>query len=179
MLKGGNIVYKSASYRGRTNRSEGLQFEQLIEKACTMYRQQGLALIEKTPEPIRILGRVNEQGQFKACFIKQAQPDFKGTLLGGRAIVFDAKSTTQDKLQISVLTDEQRNLLIKHRELGAWSGVLICYRGTVNKYAMIPINAFLDAKKIYGHAYISRDEAEPYTVKMKGLFIDFLEYLIP
>lgn len=171
-------MYSKASVQGRYNRAEGQLFEQLIEKSCELYKQQRIAFIEKTPEPIRILGKPNEYGQFKACFSKQAQPDFKGTLLGGRAIVFDAKCTSQDKLQVSALSDEQRRCLTLHRELGAWAGVLICYRGTSNLYALIPITTFLDAKRLYGHAYISREEAETFKVTSRGLFIDFLEKLI-
>lgn len=171
------------SVQGRINRAEGLQFEQLIEKACTMYRQQGLALIEKTPEPIRILGRVNEQGQFKACFCKQAQPDFKGTLLGGRAICFDAKCTCTDKIALTALTDEELRCLTLHRELGAWAGVLMCFiQGNTRTYAMIPINIFMSAKAINGHKHWTVDEVSRWKVKAsmtgKGYIIDFLVKII-
>ena len=79
--------------RGRQSRYEGESFEKLLDISCEMYRMHGAARIEKTPEPMRPLSRPNSKGQFTACYVKAAQPDYKGTLAGGQAIVFEAKHT--------------------------------------------------------------------------------------
>lgn len=87
-----------ASYQGKRNRALGLQFEKIITEACEHYRSMGLAYIEKTPEPMRVIGVLDrKRGIFKAVFEKAAQPDFKGTMAGGRAVVFEAKHTETDR----------------------------------------------------------------------------------
>lgn len=164
-----------ASYRGRLNRKEGAEFEKLIERSCEYYREKGIALIEKTPEPIRILTKVDNHGTFKACFIKQAQPDFKGTLKGGKAIVFDAKCTSTDKINVSVLSTEQEKDLLMHNRLGAWAGVILCY--SFKTFVMMPILTFTAAREHNGHKWWTADEAERkgYSVRFTGSMIDFLE----
>lgn len=62
----------------------GSYFEAMISGSCDYYLDRGLAKIEKTPEPMKPLGPKNYKGQFLACYTKQAQPDYKGTLKGGR-----------------------------------------------------------------------------------------------
>lgn len=85
----------------RINRAVGALFETWIQAACDYYWAQGYACIEKTPEPLRPLQPYGDRsrGQFIACFVKQAQPDFKGTLCDGTCILFDAKHTEKDRIQ--------------------------------------------------------------------------------
>jgi recombination protein U len=165
----------NASRQGRLNRAEGAEFEKLIERSCEYYREKGIALIEKTPEPIRILTKVDNHGTFKACFIKQAQPDFKGTLKGGKAIAFDAKCTMTDKIPISALSDEQVKCLTMHENLGAISGVLMSYG--FKTCVFMTICKFLNAKEIVGHKHWTAYEAIRYgqPVRFTGTIIDFLE----
>ena len=40
------------SYQGAVSRAQGAQFEQAIAGACDLYREKGMADIEKTPEPM-------------------------------------------------------------------------------------------------------------------------------
>lgn len=165
----------NASRRGQLNRAEGAEFEKLIERSCEYYREKGIALIEKTPEPIRILTKVDNHGTFKACFTKQAQPDFKGTLKGGKAIVFDAKCTMTDKIPISALSDEQVKCLTMHENLGAISGVLMTFG--FKAYAFMTVYRFLSAKEIVGHKHWTAYEAiiHGQPVRFTGTTIDFLE----
>lgn len=132
-------------------------------------------MIEKTPEPIRILTKVDANGTFKACFTKQAQPDFKGTLKGGKAIVFDAKFTMTDKISISALSEEQVKCLTMHENLGAISGVLVSYG--FKTCVFMTIYKFLNAKEIVGHKHWTAYEAIKYgqSVRFTGTMIDFLE----
>ena len=96
----------NAALRGKQNRAAGALFEQMIDAACRYYRQAGIAEIEKTPEAMKPLGHQNGKGQFLACYVKKAQPDFKGTLKGGCSIVFEAKITSADKIQQSVVLEQ-------------------------------------------------------------------------
>ena len=62
---------------GLHNKEAGEQFEKLIIAACDFYRDNGIAEIDKTPEPMKALYPI-DNGKFVACFTKRAQPDFKG-----------------------------------------------------------------------------------------------------
>ena len=77
------------SYLGAVSRAQGAQFEKSIADACDLYREKGMADIEKTPEPMHPIKRL-AGGRFVAIFEKQAQPDYKGTLAGGQAVMFEA-----------------------------------------------------------------------------------------
>ena len=110
---------------GRRSKIAGNYWEEVIEASCRYYSQKGIAEIEKTPEPMRPLSSRNKKGQFLACFTKQAQPDYKGTLAGGRAIVFEAKHTGGDRLLRTVISVEQEKCLNRHLELGAACYVLV------------------------------------------------------
>lgn len=84
-------------YRGAVARAQGKRFESYIDASLKYYQQQGLAIVEKTPEPMRPTKDLGN-GKFIAFFEKAAQPDYKGTLKGGRAVVFEAKFTASDHI---------------------------------------------------------------------------------
>lgn len=102
------------SQRGLQSKRAGEHFENMIAASLGWYKDKGVAFIEKTPEPMRPLRPPNRQGQFLACYIKAGQPDFKGTLTGGRAVVFEAKHTDSDRIDYNRLTQEQLNSLAEH-----------------------------------------------------------------
>ena len=174
-MNGYNRKSAQASMRGKMNRKEGNDFEKMITDACAYYRDRGIADIEKTPEPFKVIGRTNSGGKFIGYFERKAQPDFKGTLKGGKSIVFDAKATTTEKIAVSVLSDEQRKHLLLQQKLGAISGVMIAY--SFKHYFFIPIDKFLNAKEINGHAYWTPLEAELVGtyIRHTGTIFDFLE----
>ena len=91
-----------AQIRGKQARVAGGYFENIISASCDYYLSRGLAKIEKTPEPMKPLGAKNRKGQFLACYTKQAQPDYGGTLKGGRSIYFEAKHTDDERRTIGV-----------------------------------------------------------------------------
>ncbi|MCQ4823175.1 recombinase, partial [Eubacterium callanderi] len=63
--------------QGYTSKKKGQAFEAIIAAACRAYRVERIVYIDKTPEPMRVIGR-GQKGQFMAIFEKKAQPDFKG-----------------------------------------------------------------------------------------------------
>lgn len=109
-------------YQNKVNNAQGHFFEQAIKAACALYASRGRATADKTPEPFRVLEK-SRDGIFKGRFTARAQPDFQGTLAGGRSIVFEAKYTTTDRLKWDVLTQEQRDALEHHHQHGAISAV--------------------------------------------------------
>jgi len=161
-----------AALTGKRSRAAGEYWENMIEAACRNYRLDGLAEITKTPEPMKPLSRPNARGQFTACYTKQAQPDYKGTLKGGRAVVFEAKHTDADRMQRSVISEEQEKQLNRHQKLGAECFVLVSFG--LQQFFRIPWEVFRDMKDHYGRKYIKPEDLEEYTIKYVGGYLRFL-----
>lgn len=169
------------SQRGRQSRIMGDHFEGIIAASLRWYEDKGVACVEKTPEPMKPLRAPNRQGQFLACYVKAGQPDFKGTLTGGRSVVFEAKHTDSDRIEYSRLTDEQIEKLRTHHKLGAAAFVLVSFG--LQDFYRIPWEIWRDMKVIYGHKHIKQTELEPYRVQyiagvlklLEGIELDYNE----
>lgn len=163
--------------RGRTNHELGKNFELQIESICKIYEKNKLAKIEKTPEPMRVLKHI-DNGHFEAIFTKVAQPDFKGIINGGRAVVFDAKFTESNKIHYQVLSDFQRETLLTYAELGALAFVLVGFsNGAIYR---VDINTWNNMKAIFGRKSIMQEELDKMNLKAetkKGGIIDFLSIM--
>ena len=137
----------------------------------------GLAIIEKTPEPMKILKHI-ENGRFEAVFLTSAQPDFKGTIKGGKTVVFDAKFTESTKISYQALSEHQRQVLTQYDELGAMAFVLVGFAD--GKMYSVDIKTWNDMQKIFGHKHIKQIELEENQFgvkKMKNGMIDFLRII--
>lgn len=161
------------SQKGLQSKRAGEYFEGLIAASLNWYKDKGVAFVEKTPEPMRPLRPPNRQGQFLACYIKAGQPDFKGTLTGGRAVVFEAKHTDSDRIEQSRLTDEQVASLTKHHSLGAAAFVMVSFG--LQDFYRVPWEVWRDMKGIYGRKHMKQDELEPYRVQYIAGVIKLLE----
>lgn len=117
-------------------RNNGARFENLIETSCAYYQKQGIAHIQKTPEPMRPIRAVNRtKGQYLAVHTKKAQPDFAGTLKGGKSVMFEAKHTDSTNIRFDRINDAQEHDLTINTKLGAKCFVLISF-GFKNFYAV-------------------------------------------
>ena len=132
-------------YKNRLNNAQGQHFEREILAGCRMYESHGIATIDKTPEPFRVTSKNHRTGEFTGRFSTHAQPDFQGTLYGGRSIMFEAKRTSKDRITRNVLTDTQMDVLEKHSRLGALCGVCICIQ---DDFFFIPWNVWRDMKEM-------------------------------
>ncbi|MCO1599774.1 Holliday junction resolvase RecU [Desulfosporosinus nitroreducens] len=163
--------------QGKRSKIVGEYFENLITSACDFYYDRDIAHIEKTPEPMKVLKPMPRQpGKFIACFEKAAQPDYKGTINGGRAIVFEAKHTDGDRIERSRLTQEQLDGLEKHHKLGAFTFVLVSFK--FQSYFRIPWDIWRDMKRIYGRRYIKPEELEKYRVSATSQMILLLSGIV-
>lgn len=160
-------------YQNAVNNAQGQAFEGYIKAACELYRQRERADVEKTPEPFRVTHKQGN-GVFTGRFTALAQPDFEGTLAGGRSIVFEAKYTTTDRLKRGVLTDTQMSTLARRDNMGALAGVC---GGIMDKFYFIPWNVWRDMKQHYGRQYVTAADIEPYRVKFTGavMFLDYVK----
>lgn len=129
------------------NNAKGRFFESSIELACKRYKEDGIANIEKTPEPFRVLEKNHKNGTFRGRFIANAQPDFKGTLVGGTSIVFEAKYTSTNTIRAAVITEAQAKSLEEHYKLGAIAGVCV---GIQEQYFFVPWEVWRNLKEHTG-----------------------------
>jgi recombination protein U len=166
-----NLVYRETSgtkdaikqYQGMVNKAVGRNFENLIDIALAHYAQRGDAIIEKTPEPMRPIKALGG-GKFIAHYEKQAQPDYKGALKNGRAVVFEAKHTTGDRITHSRITSDQAVALDKYDEIGAECFVVIGFN--MSDFFRVPWPVFRDMKSIWGRKYIKPSDIKEYALGM-------------
>lgn len=158
------------------NQARGQMFEALIATSCLRYDEEGRGQIEKTPEPMRVLRRTSDRSRFICAFEKRAQPDYKGTLAGGRAVVFEAKVTEAGRISQSAVTEDQAARLQRFHEYGALAFVLVSF--SFESFCRVPWPVWRDMRAIYGRGYMTCSEAEaagkvPFTGS-RILFLDSL-----
>lgn len=161
---------------GARSRASGEAFERWISAACEYYWKKGYACIEKTPEPMKPIRPYGNRsaGQFIACYTKNAQPDFKGSLCDGSCIIFDVKHTEKGKIQQSVITETQWEILDKYETMGARCYVVVSIN--LKKFYRVPWGIWKQMGELFGHKYMSVDaELEPYQVPDKNCTVLFLE----
>lgn len=151
---------------GRKNREEGKEFERRIDEAFAYCRSRGSALVDKTPEPTKVIKRL-EGGKFIAVIDKKAQPDYKGTIKGGRSVMFEAKFTTSDRITADRVTESQAEYLTKAEALGARCYILAGFSsGGVYR---IPWKEWSNMQAYFGRKYVKETDLEDYRV-MAGNF---------
>ena len=159
-------------WQNGVNNAQGHFFEGYIKAACEIYKINERAEVDKTPEPFRV-SKKHPDGTFTGRFTAHAQPDFQGTLEGGRSICFEAKYTTTDRMKRNVLTDTQMKALEHHRKLGAVAAVCI---GIQDTFYFIPWEVWRDMKQHYGRQYVTAADITAYRVRFTGavLFLDYI-----
>lgn len=169
------------SYIGARSRAEGAGFEVIISSACDYYRAIGRADIEKTPEPMKPLGGADRAGRFLACYTKQAQPDYKGILKGGRAINFEAKHTDSDRTTADRVSDAQALRLSRTESLGGVAFVLCSFYG--RDFYRVPWPVWRDMKRLFGRKYITPADLAEYRIRVAApgvlLFLEGVETNAP
>ena len=161
-----------AALRGARNKASGEFWEKMIGMTCKWYTDHGIAEIEKTPEPMRPISSPDRAGRFMAVFTRAAQPDYKGTLAGGKAVVFEAKFTSADRMERSVISEEQEKRLNRHEALGAECFVLITFG--FQQFFKVPWNVFRDMKEKFGRKYIKPEDLPEYEITISGGILKFL-----
>lgn len=96
----------------------------MIDASCEAYRRAGMAIIEKTPEPMAPIKPL-PGGRFIAIFRERAQCDYKGVIRGGWSIAFEAKRTDKDRIYQKAVTERQAQCLGDMYRLGANCFVLV------------------------------------------------------
>ena len=147
--------------RGMKNRAEGKAFEERLDATFAYYADKGYALIDKTPEPFKIIKRL-EQTRFIGCFIKRAQPDYKGTVKGGRTVIFEAKYTSTDRITQDRVSDAQWSYMDRATALQARCYVIAGFR--TNTVYRIPWSVWTSMKETFGRKYVTEADLKQYRV---------------
>lgn len=156
----------------KRSKESGAYFEKIITSACETYSRYGIARIEKQQEPVKMIRPADRSGRFVACYTQRAGVDYKGTLKGGRSVVFEAKHTDTGKILKTRLQPWQHDYLAEHERLGATAFILLSFQ--MENYYRIPLDAWDRMKEIFGRQYLKEEDLGEYRIKPKGLFVDFL-----
>lgn len=145
----------------------GADFENIVKRGCIFYKEKGIANIEKTPEPFRCM-KIKDKGRFEGYFTAKAQPDFQGTLQGGRSIVFECKYTNKESMPYTTLTENQLRELEIHHRLGAVTAVCVCFAKKLQeRYFFVPFEFWLDMKKNVGKKSVKAEDLKDFEVKYR------------
>lgn len=147
--------------QGVINKARGKHFEERLDEAFAHYRDRGYAIIEKTPEPMRPTKNLGN-GKFIAYFEKQAQPDYKGVIKGGRAVMFEAKFTGTDRLEQSRVLQGQAEYLDRHQRLGVRCFVVVGFAS--GEIYRLSWDTWQGMKERFGRKYITEADVQEYRV---------------
>lgn len=158
-------------YRNLQSNGFGKNFERMISLACKYYKDEGRADVSKVDEPFRVI-RLKKAGRFEGQFTANANPDFEGTLYGGRSICFEAKYTSTDRIKQSVVSPKQAEVLEYKNKLGGLAGVCV---GIKERFFFVPWDVWSSMKNIFGRKYVKAEELEDYELVFRqGVrFLDF------
>ena len=157
---------KLLAYRtmGARSRNAGASFEHIIDAACQWYRDRNIADIEKTPEPMRPIKSIGN-GRFIAVYTGEAQADYKGYTSGGRAVYFEAKATSSDRIKKDRVTKNQTERLERAYRMGAEVFVLCSFDN--REFFRVPWVVWRDMKKIFGHVYFTQEQAREEELEIR------------
>lgn len=173
----GNIYQtKNTAYkiRGKKARNNGKKFETMIDTTCLAYQKKGLAFIQKTPEPMRVV-KNKGKGQFLCVFEKKAQPDYTGVLKNGTSILMEAKHTDGTNLPFDRINSVQWQALKQHQLYGGETYVLISF-GCVSYY-LVPFEPLYKLKTQGTKKSVNEKDIETYKIPYKNGLVDFLNAL--
>ena len=160
---------------GRQSKATGKLFEELITKSCTWYEDNGIAKIEKQSEPMRVI-RPLSAGKFLCCFESRAGADYKGTLFGGKAVVFEAKHTDTHVIKRDRVKEWQLDYMVDHKNLGAEVFVLLSYG--MQGFYRVPILDWVFMQSRFGKVARREEDIAQYKLEFNGYQIKFLEGLL-
>ena len=152
--------------RGSLSKRTGALFETHLDGVFSQMRARGIASITKTPEPLKVIGRTAKQGTFAAIFASKAQPDYTGTLCGGRSVMIEAKFTDSDRITQDRVGEVQAKYLDEHAGLGAACGIVVCIGFMV--YGFVPWSDWKNLKETCCHKYVNADDLRKHGWELDG-----------
>ena len=160
-------------------RGNGL--ERIIDMTNNQYRNSGIADVRKVPTPVQITE--NKGKEIVGRLEKATWVDYSG-VYQGKAIIFDAKETSQGRFPISKLADHQYSLLESWHKNGAIA-FLIVHFTVEDKYYYLPFEVLERAweraktseKRAKGTKSITLAEFKEHAIEIKSEKGFVLHYL--
>lgn len=115
------------------------------------------------PGELRALVMVSNCLEREFIHTKKAEPDFKGVMLGGRAVMFEAKSTGTGRLNKDRVLPEQVKKLDSYTALGAHCFIVATFDGL--RVYRIPWTVWRSMKQRYGRNYVTEADIKEYAVR--------------
>lgn len=166
------MIQKNRSYANR-----GAFLERIIDMANNKYRNAGVADIRKIPTPVQITstkGQMVTGRKEKATWV-----DYSG-VYNGRAIIFDAKQTSETSFPLKNISLHQYELLKSWSEKGARAFLLV-YFSKDDKYFILPFESLKwawERAEMGGRKSIAYKEFETMAQEVKskdGYTLHYLE----
>lgn len=170
----------------------GAAFQNLVDQINEGYERAGIACITRKAVPGKFVqgypahtaGAKVTKEQLHALLTptrsfvpeSKAEPDYGGTIAGGRAIFFDTKSTKRDRIDFDNLHSHQIEFLQRMATMDAIAGFL-CQFSTYNEIYFLPIkDVLINTTRSIPYTQIkSKFQSAP---KGKGLiFYDYLHVI--
>lgn len=102
-------------------------------------------------------------GMSLLLYEKQAQPDYKGTIKGGRTVMFEAKFTAADRMEQSRVLQSQQDYMDRHQALGARCFVIAGFSSGM--VYCVPWDIWKTMKDHFGRKYVTEADLEKYQVQ--------------
>lgn len=169
---------------GRTSKQKGNDWESTIEQQNDLLYARGRAYVHKSEEAIKVLSNRGD-GKLICVPDKKSQPDYKGTLSGGRTVVFEAKSTSHDtRFDFSRVKDHQRMYLRRHRSFGAAAFVFVAHQPSPMSWDwyVLPIDedgVIADVTDRKSFPFPDETRECPFYVRANELWLDTLQRVDP
>lgn len=113
---------------GRRAQRSGAAWQRVLEHWHRAYRRDRRAVVVPTNQPVRLIRELGK-GKFEGVWSGKGPVDYVGTLAGGRALAFDAKSTEGERWALSDLAEHQAKQLEATHIAGGAAFVVLLMQG--------------------------------------------------
>ncbi len=159
----------------------GSTLEDLINRTNTMYRENGLALIQKVPTPITPIKIDKESRHITlAYFDQKSTVDYIGAVQG-YPICFDAKECSKDKFPLANVHEHQRAFMKEFEKQGGISFLVIYFSHRDEFYYLRQkdLEFFFERYEAGGVRHFAYEELSPdyFLTSRKGMLVPYLDGL--
>lgn len=159
----------------------GDELEEKINRTNELYKEKGLAVVQKVPTPIKPIRIDSEKRTITLAYFEQKSTvDYIG-VVQGVAICFDAKETTKNFLPMSNIHSHQIAFMEAFKGQGGIA-FLVVYFKKYDEYYFLPIE---NLKPLYDEAQKGGRKSIPYSQFDKkyqisierGMYVHYLKAL--
>lgn len=159
----------------------GSVLEEMINRTNSVYREKGLALIQKVPTPITPINIDKESRHITLAYFEQKSTvDYIGAVQG-IPVCFDAKECKSDNFALQNIHEHQFEFMADFEKQGGISFIIIFYTQKDEKY-YIPfkdIKKFVERASNGGRKHFKFEEIDKkYLIGSRGnVLVHYLEQI--